>query len=214
MDEQPDVIVVGAGPVGQSAALLLARWGVPSLVLDAREARDEIGSRAIVQQRDVIDVWDAVGVGRQIAAEGITRRTARTYYRDRELFAVDYRLQQFPGSSFRGLALTDRDQHLDRQSVDPPIPFLPMPGTHLTRSPRRRLAIRHLFCRTNPDTTPKRPWPDGSHFDGHESVSRTPHPILTNPSSIHLLHEARRPRVMRPPAAPLTPFGGCDDEHS
>jgi hypothetical protein len=43
----------------------------------------------------------------------------------RKQFAVDHRLQQFTRSSFRGLAFTDRDQHSDRQSVDPPIPFLP-----------------------------------------------------------------------------------------
>jgi len=86
----PAVIVVGAGPVGQTAALLLARWGVPVVVLDARPARDAVGSKAIVQQRDVIDIWDAVGVGAAIAREGTTWRTARTYYRDRELFAVKF----------------------------------------------------------------------------------------------------------------------------
>ncbi|GIJ55391.1 FAD-dependent monooxygenase [Virgisporangium aurantiacum] len=86
----PSVIVVGAGPVGQTAALLLARRGVPVVVLDARTARDPVGSRAIVQQRDVIDIWDAVGVGRRVAAEGVTWRTARTYHRDRELFAVEF----------------------------------------------------------------------------------------------------------------------------
>ncbi len=90
MTERVPVIVVGAGPVGQSTALLLARWGIRTLLLDARPARDEIGSRSIVQQRDVIDVWDAVGAGSPIAAEGITWRTARTYYRDRELFAVEF----------------------------------------------------------------------------------------------------------------------------
>ncbi len=84
------VIVVGAGPVGQTAALLLARRGVPVVVLDARAARDPVGSRAIVQQRDVIDIWDAVGVGRRIAEEGVTWRTARTYHRSAELFAVQF----------------------------------------------------------------------------------------------------------------------------
>ena len=119
MDEQPDVIVVGAGPVGQSAALLLARWGVPSLVLDAREARDEIGSRAIVQQRDVIDVWDAVGVGRQIAAEGITWRTARTYYRDRELFAVDFVDQgRSPFPPFVNISQARTEALLDRRIAE------------------------------------------------------------------------------------------------
>jgi pentachlorophenol monooxygenase/3-(3-hydroxy-phenyl)propionate hydroxylase len=84
------VVVIGAGPVGQTAALLLALRGVRVVLLDDRPARDVVGSRAIVQQRDVIDIWDAVGAGVRIAEEGTTWRTARTYYRDRELFSVDF----------------------------------------------------------------------------------------------------------------------------
>ncbi|MGW0479761.1 FAD-dependent monooxygenase [Nonomuraea sp. NPDC003214] len=83
---EPQVIVVGAGPVGQSAALLLARWGVPVLVLDQRERRDATGSRSICQQRDVLDIWAAAGAGR-IAEEGLAWTTARTYYRGEELFS-------------------------------------------------------------------------------------------------------------------------------
>ncbi|MEU3274979.1 FAD-dependent monooxygenase [Saccharomonospora sp. NPDC006951] len=81
------VAVVGNGPVGQTAALLLARWGVPVLLLDRRAERDRIGSKAICQQRDVLDIWEAVGAGRRIASEGLTWTTARTFYRDTELFA-------------------------------------------------------------------------------------------------------------------------------
>ncbi len=81
-------IVIGNGPVGQTTALLLARWGLPVIVLDARPGRDLVGSRAICQQRDVLDVWDACGAG-QVAAEGLTWSRARTFYQDRELFAVD-----------------------------------------------------------------------------------------------------------------------------
>jgi len=81
------VLVVGAGPVGQTTALLLARWGVPSVVLDKRPARDLVGSKAICQQRDVLDIWASVGAGEQIAAEGVTWTTARTFHRADELFA-------------------------------------------------------------------------------------------------------------------------------
>jgi pentachlorophenol monooxygenase/3-(3-hydroxy-phenyl)propionate hydroxylase len=82
------VAIIGNGPVGQTAALLLARWGVPTVVLDRRPARDAVGSKAICQQREVLDIWAAVGAGEQIATEGVTWQIARTYYRDHELFSV------------------------------------------------------------------------------------------------------------------------------
>ncbi|MBX6721874.1 MAG: FAD-dependent monooxygenase, partial [Dactylosporangium sp.] len=91
--QEPDtgrVIVIGAGPVGQTGALLLARWGIPVTVLDARPERDLVGSKSICQQRDVLDVWEAVGAGRQIADEGVTWERARTYYRDKELFCLTF----------------------------------------------------------------------------------------------------------------------------
>ena len=81
----PPVAVVGTGPVGQTTALLLARWGIPVVLLDARAERDEIGSKAICQQRDVLDIWSTVGAGK-IAEDGLTWTTARTFYRDQELF--------------------------------------------------------------------------------------------------------------------------------
>jgi pentachlorophenol monooxygenase/3-(3-hydroxy-phenyl)propionate hydroxylase len=81
------VAVIGNGPVGQTTALLLARWGVPVVLLDDRARRTTEGSKAICQQGDVLDIWDSVGAGRAIACEGLTWTCARTYFQGKELFA-------------------------------------------------------------------------------------------------------------------------------
>jgi 3-(3-hydroxy-phenyl)propionate hydroxylase len=78
------VVVIGAGPVGQTAALLLARRRIPVLMLERRAERAAEGSRSICQQRDVLDIWAHAGAA-DIAAEGVTWTTARTFYQDREI---------------------------------------------------------------------------------------------------------------------------------
>lgn len=99
LDPANPVLVLGNGPVGQTAALLLAAWNVPVILLDARPERDPIGSKALCQQRDVLDIWDRVGAGKQISEEGLTWMKARTLYKERELFVqgfVDRGMSPFP----------------------------------------------------------------------------------------------------------------------
>jgi pentachlorophenol monooxygenase/3-(3-hydroxy-phenyl)propionate hydroxylase len=108
------VLVVGAGPVGQTTALLLARWQVPVILLDDRPARDAVGSKAICQQRDVLDIWDSVGAGARIAGEGLTWTVARTYHRGAELFSypvADPGASEFP--AFVNISQTRTEQILD-----------------------------------------------------------------------------------------------------
>ena len=84
------VVIVGAGPVGLVTALLLARHGVPSVVLEAAAWRDPSGSRAICFQRDVLDVLDRAGCAEKMIARGVTWTTGRTYHRGDELFSVAF----------------------------------------------------------------------------------------------------------------------------
>ncbi|MGJ3561392.1 hypothetical protein ACR6C2_36525 [Streptomyces sp. INA 01156] len=82
------------------------RTGLSTIVLDQRPERDPVGSKAIAQQRDILDIWDTLdGAGRQIAQEALTWSRARTFYREHELFCTEY---TDDGSIFRRSSTSPR----------------------------------------------------------------------------------------------------------
>lgn len=174
------VAVVGAGPVGQTAALLLARYGVSSVLLDERENRDVVGSRSICQQREALDTWAYAGVGEQIAAEGLTWARARTFHREAELFCFD--LDQGSGWSpfppFVNLSQSRTEEILDSRIAGSPlietrwghrVTGVNAGGTVSTSAGEVRASYVVLACGSRADDLRGRL---GVTFDGHSFDDR------------------------------------------
>lgn len=86
-DWQDPIVIVGAGPVGMSAALGLSYYGVPCVVLDEGEGPASEGSRAIFMERHALEIlgtWSPVG--QQMAEKGMTLTGGRVFFRGTELY--------------------------------------------------------------------------------------------------------------------------------
>ena len=86
--KRPAVIIVGAGPVGLTAAIDLALHDIPVLVLDESDVVS-VGSRAICWAKRTLEIWDRLGVAERMLAKGVTWNLGRVYHRDQELYSFN-----------------------------------------------------------------------------------------------------------------------------
>jgi len=82
------VIIIGAGPVGLSLALDLARRGRRSVVLDRRTALSD-GSRAICWSKRTLEIMDRLGVADDLVAHGVTWQRGKVFHRNAAVFEFD-----------------------------------------------------------------------------------------------------------------------------
>jgi 3-(3-hydroxy-phenyl)propionate hydroxylase len=82
------VVVVGAGPVGLSAAIDLAQRGQPVVLLDDDD-RLSVGSRAICFAKRTLEVFDRLGLGERVTAKGVRWNLGRVFLRDALLYQFD-----------------------------------------------------------------------------------------------------------------------------
>lgn len=118
-DASRRVVIAGAGPVGLITALLLARWDVPTVLLEAQPSPTAVGSRAICFQRDVLDILDRVGCAQAAVAEGVTWWRGLTFYREHELFTTTFpEVGQSAFPPFINLSQSSLERYLWSQVAD------------------------------------------------------------------------------------------------
>src|ERR1700691_3943429 len=86
-DQNPDVIVVGAGPVGLSAGCELARRGIAVRVID-KLAQPTDQSRAIAVHARSLDMFGRMGIVDELLSTGIKATAMQLYAGHSKLFRV------------------------------------------------------------------------------------------------------------------------------
>src|SRR4051812_25496610 len=104
------VIVVGAGPVGLSAAIDLAQQGVPALLLDDDD-RLSSGSRAICFAKRTLEIFDRLGCGQRMVDKGVTWNLGKVFFHDEPVYSFNLlpeaRHQRPPSSISSSTTLRD-----------------------------------------------------------------------------------------------------------
>lgn len=82
------VVIAGAGPVGLTAALALARQGVASVVVEKKQTVND-GSRAICISRYSFETLQQLGAVEPFLAKALGWTRGRCYYRDQLIYRLE-----------------------------------------------------------------------------------------------------------------------------
>jgi 3-(3-hydroxy-phenyl)propionate hydroxylase len=82
------VVIVGAGPIGMTAALALAHHGISSVLLDRKNTFND-GSRAICIARPSMHILERIGAVAPFLEKALGWRFGRSYYRGEQIFRLE-----------------------------------------------------------------------------------------------------------------------------
>ncbi len=82
------LVVLGAGPVGLTAAIDAAQRGLPVLLLDEDDTVS-VGSRGVCYAKRTLEILDRLGVGQRVVGKGVTWNVGRTFHGEDEVFSFN-----------------------------------------------------------------------------------------------------------------------------
>ncbi|SDE69122.1 FAD-dependent monooxygenase [Ruegeria marina] len=98
LDAPAPVAIVGAGPVGMTAALALARDGIASVIFDAKSTFND-GSRAICVARQSYYILERLGAVAPFLEKSLGWTTGRSFYRGQQI--LEFRMPDSPREKYR-----------------------------------------------------------------------------------------------------------------
>ncbi len=81
-------LIVGAGPIGMTAALVLARYGIRSVLIDRKDTFND-GSRALCIARPSMHILERIGAVAPFLEKALGWRVGRSYYRGEQIFRLE-----------------------------------------------------------------------------------------------------------------------------
>ena len=82
------VIIIGAGPVGLTLALDIAKRGVPVVLLDDADRIGE-GSRAICFAKRTLEIFDRLGVAQPMLDKGVVWKKGKVFRDEAQIYEFD-----------------------------------------------------------------------------------------------------------------------------